>query len=96
MVQAFYNWYRNTIKHPQYRWLIVLGTLIYLLSPIDIAPDLVPILGWIDDGLLISLLVGELSSLFWEYSRKRHNEQTVDNKSSYTTTVDVIDVEVIQ
>lgn len=96
ILQAFYSWYRNAMKHPQYRWLIVLGTLVYLLSPIDISPDLIPILGWIDDGLLISLLVSELSSLFWEYSRKRHNEQTVDNKYSYATTVDVIDVEVIQ
>ena len=93
MVKAFHNWYRYTMRHPHYRWLVVFGTLIYILSPIDISPDLIPILGWIDDGLLISLLVSEISSIFWEYSRKRHNAQTVDENSSYTTTVDV---EVIQ
>ena len=93
IVQAFYNWYRNAMKRPQYRRLIILGTLIYLLSPIDASPDLIPILGWIDDGLLISLLVSELFSLFWKYSQKRHNDKTVDDNSSYATT---IDVEVIQ
>ncbi len=93
MIQAFYNWYRNAIRHPQYRWLVIFGTLIYLLSPLDVSPDLIPILGWLDDGLLISLLVSELSSLFWEYSQKRQNDQTVDDNSSHETT---IDVEVIQ
>ncbi|XTZ20108.1 MAG: YkvA family protein [cyanobacterium endosymbiont of Rhopalodia fuxianensis] len=43
------------MKRPQSRRLIILGTLIYVLSPIDISPDLIPILGWIDDGLLIFL-----------------------------------------
>ncbi|BBA80194.1 hypothetical protein RGRSB_1812 [cyanobacterium endosymbiont of Rhopalodia gibberula] len=93
IVQAFYDWYRNAMKRPQYRRLIILGTLIYLLSPIDISPDLIPILGWVDDSLLIFLLVSELSSLFCGYSKKSHNDQTVDDNSSYATT---IDVEVIQ
>lgn len=30
----------------------------YLLSPIDLIPDLVPILGWVDDIVLIPMLVG--------------------------------------
>ncbi len=90
LVQAFYNWYRDTMKHPQYRWLVIIGTLIYLLSPIDIAPDLIPILGWIDDGLLISLLVTEISDLFREYSQNLHNHPTsVQENSSHETTIDV-------
>ncbi|NJP11877.1 MAG: DUF1232 domain-containing protein [Leptolyngbyaceae cyanobacterium RU_5_1] len=40
-----YNWYRNTLRHPKYRWWIILGTLLYLLSPVDISPDMFPILG---------------------------------------------------
>ena len=96
IVQAFYHWYRDKIKHPKYRWLIIIGTVFYLLCPIDIAPDFIPILGWIDDGLLVSLLVTELSSLFLEYSRRGHpqNNSIDDNVSteenfSQTTTIDV-------
>ncbi|YAI82171.1 MAG: YkvA family protein [cyanobacterium endosymbiont of Rhopalodia sterrenbergii] len=93
IIKAFYNWYRDAMKRPQSRRLIILGTLLYLFSPIDISPDLIPILGWIDDGLLIFLLVSELSNLFWRYSQKHHKDQTVDDNSSYATT---IDVEVVQ
>ena len=63
LVEAFYAWYRNGLRNPKYRWLIIFGTLTYLLSPIDISPDVFPIVGWIDDGILITLLVAEVSQI---------------------------------
>jgi uncharacterized membrane protein YkvA (DUF1232 family) len=30
----------------------------YLLSPIDLIPDVVPLLGWMDDFIVIPMLVG--------------------------------------
>ena len=62
-LESLYSWYRSMISNPQYRWWIVLGTLAYLWSPIDILPDIFPIIGWIDDGLLATLLVSEISQL---------------------------------
>ena len=61
--QGFYNWYKNTLNHPKYRWILVAGTLLYLLSPIDIAPDFIPIIGWIDDGIVASIFVASLSQI---------------------------------
>jgi uncharacterized membrane protein YkvA (DUF1232 family) len=34
----------------------VLG-LLYLISPIDILPDFIPILGWVDDGVVVALFL---------------------------------------
>lgn len=43
--------------------LIVLGML-YIISPVDAIPDLVPVLGWLDDigvlGILVASLMREL------------------------------------
>ncbi len=78
IVKSFYNWYRDKIKHPKYRWFVILGTVAYLFLPFDIAPDFIPIPGWIDDGLIVSLLLAELSSLFLESRQQR----TKKNKSS--------------
>ncbi len=64
LVESFYAWYRNGLRNPKYRWLIILGTLTYILSPIDISPDVFPLVGWIDDGILITLLIAEVSQLF--------------------------------
>ena len=62
-ISALYDWYRNAIRHPKYRWLVILGTAIYLISPIDIAPDFIPVLGQIDDVMLAGLLFTELSQM---------------------------------
>ncbi len=35
--------------------LIIPGGLIYILSPIDFMPDIIPILGWLDDIVAIIL-----------------------------------------
>lgn len=36
--------------------LIVLG-LIYIISPLDLIPDVVPIVGWLDDLVVLELSV---------------------------------------
>jgi uncharacterized membrane protein YkvA (DUF1232 family) len=70
-IQSVYNWYRNTLRNPKYRWWIILGTLVYLLSPFDIAPDFLPGVGQIDDIAIVTLLVAELSQMGIEYFKSR-------------------------
>ncbi len=71
---GFYRWYRDTLRYSPYRWLLLLGSLIYLLSPLDFAPDVFPFLGWIDDGILIAILAGELSYFFNREPQKKPEE----------------------
>lgn len=35
----------------------------YLLSPIDLIPDVIPLLGWLDDLVVVPLLVGWIVSM---------------------------------
>lgn len=45
-------------RHPQTPWyakLLVAGIVAYALSPIDLIPDFVPILGFVDDLVLIPI-----------------------------------------
>lgn len=92
--QSIYNWYRNTIRNPKYRWWIILGTLAYLFSPIDIAPDFIPIVGWIDDGVVLTLLMAEISQMLTERLKaapKSDAEEAFqsDRTASGDATVDV-------
>lgn len=91
LIESFYSWYRNALRHPKWRWAIILGTAFYLVSPIDISPDFIPFIGWLDDGLLATLLVTELSSLMMSYLSGR-KEESVDN-AVVTEDGTVIDVE---
>src|SRR5262245_52756937 len=47
---------------------IAIGALVYLVSPLDAIPDLVPILGLTDDAAVI---VGAVSALCYELTKYR-------------------------
>jgi uncharacterized membrane protein YkvA (DUF1232 family) len=90
--QTFQEGYRNGIRNSKYRWVIILGTLFYLLSPLDISPDFLPGIGWIDDGLLASLLIAEVSQLMTE-KFKAHKDKSASVAAE--TTEAVVDVEAV-
>jgi uncharacterized membrane protein YkvA (DUF1232 family) len=97
-IQSLYNWYRNTVRNPKYRWWVVLATVVYLLSPFDISPDFLPIVGQIDDIAVATLLISELSQMAIEYFKSRQSHQG-NNKvpgvyeSENPTTNPTVDVE---
>ena len=48
------------LQHPHSPgWLkwAVLGVVVYVLSPVDLIPDVLPIVGWLDDAVLVPLAV---------------------------------------
>ena len=62
------NWARNIkrqvmvlwfcCKHPETPWLpkvIAICVVAYALSPIDLIPDFIPVLGYLDDAILVPL-----------------------------------------
>jgi uncharacterized membrane protein YkvA (DUF1232 family) len=96
IVESFYSWYSNQVRNPKYRWLVILGTVAYLFSPLDISPDVFPILGWIDDGIVLTLLTTELSRLALDYRKNRNNSkvETPENMTVVdSNTVDAVVVE---
>ncbi|HIK55316.1 MAG TPA: DUF1232 domain-containing protein [Synechococcales cyanobacterium M55_K2018_004] len=89
-LEEIYNWYRSTIRNPKYRWWIILGTLAYLISPIDIAPDFIPLIGQLDDALMITILFTELSQMLIERVKsKKVRTAQVNRVSSPEANTDV-------
>ncbi|MEK0432143.1 MAG: putative rane protein [Pseudomonadota bacterium] len=67
---AIYQWARRVkqdsvmlwfaCRHPQTPWLakaIAAVAVAYALSPIDLIPDFIPVLGYLDDALLLPAMV---------------------------------------
>ena len=91
-LQSLHNWYRTLLQNPKYRWWVVGASLVYLVSPIDLAPDFIPFIGLIDDTLIISLLVSEVASVA---KAKLQSQNTRSSKSNPDVTEQVIDVQVM-
>lgn len=89
-LQSLYGWYSKAIRNPKYRWWIILGTLIYLLSPFDLSPDWFPLAGQIDDFLVVSIMLSEVSQIIMSgIKNKKNQHSSPDINSEQTKTVDV-------
>lgn len=95
------NWYRKLIRHSKYRWVVLLGTLLYFVSPIDISPDVFPVIGWIDDGLVATIAITEVTQMLMDRKRRQQNlgkstastevhESVVSNPSETVIDVDAV------
>lgn len=57
-------WY--ACRHPATPWFLKVGAVLlglYTLSPVDLAPDWLPVLGWIDDVTLLAIGIPALLKL---------------------------------
>jgi len=93
MKETFLGWYRNVLRNPKYRWWIIGGSLLYLISPFDISPDLIPVVGWIDDGLVATLLVAELSDLL--LTRLKGRKESGEDDTTTVTDGNTVDAQVV-
>jgi uncharacterized membrane protein YkvA (DUF1232 family) len=75
-LQPLYSLYSKAIRNPKYRYWIILGTLIYVLSPFDISPDFFPLAGQIDDFLLLSIMLTEVSQMVMASYQGKKEEET--------------------
>ncbi len=87
--QAIYNLYSNAIRNPKYRNWIIIGTLIYVLSPIDLSPDIFPLAGQIDDFLLLSIMAIEVTQMVFNSQKKEEEEKP----SEKTVDVDAVSMD---
>jgi uncharacterized membrane protein YkvA (DUF1232 family) len=75
-IASVYSWYRNIIRNPKYRWWVIVGTLVYVLSPFDVAPDFFFPFGEIDDMVLVGMLLTEVSQVTLQQLKERKNNKS--------------------
>ena len=79
---------RRKYKMPWGTFFWALLCLIYVISPVDALPDVLPVLGITDDGAFILLVLTMLHKDLVAYRQERQKEATiieaeiVDNKQS--------------
>ena len=70
---------------PLYLKVLTVLTALYVISPIDIVSDIIPVLGWIDDFVVVSFavswIVSRLPSVVTQSERQTFADDDVDNKT---------------
>lgn len=50
-------------KTPKLAKVLLVAAAVYVISPIDIVPDVMPILGWLDDAAIVPLALAAFAKL---------------------------------
>jgi len=56
-------------------WVVIAGALAYVIMPIDVVPDFIPGLGWIDDTFVLAATVARLSEEVIRYKTRMKPER---------------------
>jgi uncharacterized membrane protein YkvA (DUF1232 family) len=81
------SYFRALMVHPKTpklsRWLIG-GAIAYLLSPVDLIPDWIPVLGHLDDLLIVPLLIWAALVIIPSSVKKECRDKLTDNRVDAT------------
>lgn len=76
MVRSY--WKKDYTRVPRRTMLAIVSALIYFLSPIDVIPDWIPVLGQIDDALVVATcwkLVNKDVEDYRQWQKERKKQQ---------------------
>lgn len=79
-IEAMYK----LLKDPTAEWkskIVALASLIYVLNPVDIIPDIVPALGLADDAAAVMIAVGFLGKAIEKYMTELSNKKEKNDKT---------------
>ena len=67
-------------EYPLPAWAIaaIIGAIIYVVSPIDAVPDIIPVAGWLDDAGVVAAAIGALGTViasYLDYKKEKEREQ---------------------
>lgn len=73
LVKNLFNYIRDAISgrydsYSKANLLMALAGLVYLIAPVDIVPDFIPIAGWLDDITVLKFVLDRLSSELKQYA----------------------------
>lgn len=65
---------KKLLARPGMQVFLFICTLLYVISPVDIIPDVIPVIGWLDDA---AVFIAQIASFIFylKETRRRHTEK---------------------
>ena len=73
------DWYKGRYKDVP--WMVISsagGALLYVLSPIDLIPDFIPVIGYLDDAAVFAACLKFIRKDLDKYREWKHLDQTTE------------------
>ena len=77
LIKAYANGsYRGVSKQ---NMVLIVGAILYFITPIDLVPDFIPLLGWLDDITIMGWVIKTVGEELTKFEEAHHNKE----KTSY-------------
>lgn len=88
LISLVRDYYRGHYRQVPYRSIAaVVAGLLYVLNPVDLIPDFIPIIGYLDDAMVIAICLKLVESDLASYQAwKRHQKPSTSAPASTTYT----------
>ena len=61
----------GSFKIPALTLASIIGSIIYVISPFDAIPDIIPVLGWGDDMTVIGVVMASIAATVADYKKHK-------------------------
>lgn len=62
--------WKGHYKMTFYTYIVAVLAIAYAIFPLDILPDFIPVIGWVDDGILLFIMFQQLKKELLRYNEK--------------------------
>lgn len=63
LFEVLQAWYKGTYKEiPKGSIIMIIASILYFVSPVDLIPDFIPVIGLVDDAAVIAFAIKQLSA----------------------------------
>jgi len=69
MISMIKDTFSGKYKMNPWSMSIIIGTIIYVISPLDAVPDIIPVLGWLDDASIVGFAISKLFEEIERYNK---------------------------
>lgn len=71
--------YAGKYKMNKWNMSVIVATILYVISPLDAIPDIIPILGWLDDITIVGYAISKLADEITKYKAFKNQNTSLTN-----------------
>lgn len=75
LLKILREYYTGTYKEVPWKFIAAAGfSALYLINPFDVIPDVLPVLGYLDDAAVVGLVLKTYLSEIAKYKKRQENK----------------------
>lgn len=75
---------------------LIVASLLYLLIPTDVVPDVLPLFGLIDDGTAFFLVLKKIGNAVMRYKSKRNRKLLIEQQIQEELETEDMDIDIVE